>query len=301
MKYRLNRKNASGTYDTIHYETSSNIVLRPSGRTVEQDLEAYLPRTQSTDDVPQSLEHGEIVVTNDRVYIGDVNGNAMEVVTLAHELNIGSIGDIELLSGKTIDQILDLMVEKGIGIANPGVVFPTQPALGGIIDIGDYEYRIVEIDDVTGIVYVALAYWQENTQFGSNTTYSGSTIANKCTTWYNNEVPQELKDKGIFIDVVVNSVTAPCFIPSREQVDPSVNEGTDCFDFFRTQGGRVFRNASGSAQYWWTSTANSSGYVWSVYTDGALDGYRSPSISRGFRPCLAIARSAFSGVVSASA
>ena len=58
LKYRLNRKNASGTYDTIHYETSSNIVMRPSGRTVEQDLADFLPRSQDTDDVPQSLSFG---------------------------------------------------------------------------------------------------------------------------------------------------------------------------------------------------------------------------------------------------
>ena len=74
LKYRLNRKNSSGSYDTIHYETSSNIVLRPSGRTVEQDLEAYLPRTQSTDDVPQSLTTGLIQVANSKVFCKLGNG-----------------------------------------------------------------------------------------------------------------------------------------------------------------------------------------------------------------------------------
>ena len=70
LKYRLNRKNASGTYDTIHYETSSNIVMRPSGRTVEQDLTDFLPRSQNTDDVPQSLTKGTIVCANNRVFAG---------------------------------------------------------------------------------------------------------------------------------------------------------------------------------------------------------------------------------------
>ena len=68
LKYRLNRKNASGSYDTIHYETSSNIVMRPSGRSVEQDLAAYLPRTQDTDDVPQSLTSGLIMLSPGKVY-----------------------------------------------------------------------------------------------------------------------------------------------------------------------------------------------------------------------------------------
>ena len=38
LKQRLHRKNASGTFDTVHLETSSDLVLRPSGNTVEQDL-----------------------------------------------------------------------------------------------------------------------------------------------------------------------------------------------------------------------------------------------------------------------
>lgn len=38
LKFRLNRKNSSGTYDTIHYETSSNIVMRSNGESVETAL-----------------------------------------------------------------------------------------------------------------------------------------------------------------------------------------------------------------------------------------------------------------------
>lgn len=37
-KYRLNRKNSDGSYDAIHYETSSNIVVRPDGSSVEESL-----------------------------------------------------------------------------------------------------------------------------------------------------------------------------------------------------------------------------------------------------------------------
>ena len=38
LKFRLNRKNSSGSYDTIHYESSSNIILRPDSTTVENSL-----------------------------------------------------------------------------------------------------------------------------------------------------------------------------------------------------------------------------------------------------------------------
>ena len=58
-KFRLNRKNSSGSYDTIHYETSSNIVMRPDGSTVEESLiNNNLPSgvvvmwSGSSDDIP---------------------------------------------------------------------------------------------------------------------------------------------------------------------------------------------------------------------------------------------------------
>lgn len=59
LKQRLRRKNASGTYDTVHLETESGMILRPSGRTVEADLAAYLPEYQDSDDVPKSLLFGK--------------------------------------------------------------------------------------------------------------------------------------------------------------------------------------------------------------------------------------------------
>ena len=55
LKQRLHRKNASGTYDTVHFESTSDLILRPSGRTVEQDLADYLPEVQNNDNVPESL------------------------------------------------------------------------------------------------------------------------------------------------------------------------------------------------------------------------------------------------------
>ena len=41
LKYRLNRKNSSGSYDTIHYETDSSVVLRPNSMTAEEAFQLY--------------------------------------------------------------------------------------------------------------------------------------------------------------------------------------------------------------------------------------------------------------------
>ena len=67
LKQRLHRKNSSNTYDTVHLESSSDLILRPSGRTVEQDLADYLPEVQANDNVPQSLLFGTDYPSQDGV------------------------------------------------------------------------------------------------------------------------------------------------------------------------------------------------------------------------------------------
>lgn len=67
LKQRLHRKNSSGTYDTVHLESSSDLILRPSGRTVEQDLADYLPQVQNNDNVPESL--AKLIIGNSKAWI----------------------------------------------------------------------------------------------------------------------------------------------------------------------------------------------------------------------------------------
>ena len=91
LKQRMHKKNSSGTYDTVHLETSSSLVLRPSGRTVEQDLADYLPKTQASDTPPSTLKTGLMVTGESKAWIGinelpaEVNinmGNTTNIVTI---------------------------------------------------------------------------------------------------------------------------------------------------------------------------------------------------------------------------
>ena len=59
LKQRLHRKNGSA-YDIVHLEPESNIVMRPSGNTIKTDLTNYLPKVQTSDNVPEGLSHGQI-------------------------------------------------------------------------------------------------------------------------------------------------------------------------------------------------------------------------------------------------
>lgn len=82
LKQRMWRKNNAGTYDTIHLETESSLVLRPSGRTVEQDLTDFLPEVQATDDVPETLHFGRLHTNNKRPYIGSSDETPKGIVML---------------------------------------------------------------------------------------------------------------------------------------------------------------------------------------------------------------------------
>ena len=77
LKQRLHRKNGSA-YDVIHMETESNVVLRPSGNTVETDLTNYLPKVQNSDDVPEGLTSGQIVIGVSKGYYCTGDGEVRE-------------------------------------------------------------------------------------------------------------------------------------------------------------------------------------------------------------------------------
>lgn len=53
LRQRLHRKNATGTYDVIHLETESGLVLRSDGTTVEQAITDLTPTVGES--VPKTL------------------------------------------------------------------------------------------------------------------------------------------------------------------------------------------------------------------------------------------------------
>lgn len=161
----------------------------------------------------------------------------------------------------------------------------TSASVGQYVTIGTRQYVITHTDSSN--VYVALRYLEENTEFGSITAYSGSTIANRCTTWYNDNVPSQWKNEAnAFNDVTVEGVTAKCFIPTYGMA----NGG---WSYFNSNSRRIFTDSSGSARDWWTASASSSSGMWLVDIDGSFAGVN-PRATCGFRPCLSIKRSLFS-------
>ena len=237
------------------------------------------------------LTPGKLIVYNDRVYIGDVNGVPMEVVTMAHELNIGTI------NGLSVEQILDMMVAKGIGMgggnSGPGWddVVIGMPAVGSTVTMADIQWTVCHVDETAGIAYLIKTTLEEKTQFGSSTSYLNSTIANKCLTLYNTfqtDVQEAL------VEINVNGSVQKVFIPKAEWLgNVESTDGPGQFSLFVTNESRIAYTLYDDEQPYWTSTRMNTNHVWIVHNYGSLtssSGYGGPSNSDSvwFRPCVAV-------------
>lgn len=232
--------------------------------------------------------------TNGKSYITDSSGKIHNVyakntslaftITVNRPVSNGYVYKTGTYSGScsgSIGSVVDRSVAMSYKIdGNPIAWNRPVPSVGSEMTIGSYPYIICHVDSDT--VYAITKNLQGTTQFSSNssTAYSGSILASKCADWYNNNVPSDLKSYGFFKSVSVNGVTAQCFVPSYDQF----NGG---FSYFNSNERRACDNS-----WYWTSSAYSSSFVWFVGNDGGLYS-NGPGDAGGFRPCLAIARSAF--------
>ena len=274
--------------DTLGGRPASDYVTNDKleGYVKDSELEEALSGLATTafepyegEEPPETLDAGKgIITTDDRLYVGSRSNKPIEVITLAHELNIGTI------NGKTMEQIIDYLTEQFVEnkIGNVGKydgVITGEIALGNYVDMGGYTWRVSHIDEDAKEFYLTLNTVTETTQFGSNNIYAGSTIAGKCSSFMGTmpaNVINLLKMK------TVNGVTAKVFIASYEQM----NGG---FALFNSNENRIAYDETGAAQTYWTSSPYS-GNVWLVNSNGSLDFNYGPAYSNGFRPsvCLAL-------------
>lgn len=376
LKERLNRKNSLGGYDTIYLETSSDLIKRPDGSTVESTLVTVNTKivelnttvenvtTNVTEQVQNIIQQGNAKHASSHASggadpitpasIGALasGGTAAAATKLAtartFQVNLGStssasfngtanvtpgvtgtlglgnggtgkttaplglynlingcteltntgiadsdtipIGDVSAATGKkiTIANLKKLLGSSGAGIDE----IPTTP--GQVCNWAGYNWTVVHV--TSEYIYMILTQIYSLTTFGSNTTYAGSTLAGLCTQFQGTIASKYLDQLQA---ISVNGVTAKVFVPAHGMVcNNSPTDGTSKypiftwfnFDYNSACPNRV-ATYNGSAQWWWTSTANGSSSVWYVDSNGDADNNTSPSNSGGFRPCVAVRRS----------
>ena len=190
---------------------------------------------------------------------------------MGSEMNIGTI------NGLTVDQILDKMVAKGIGmypgLSGSGAV-EGKLLLGETVAFDGMYWIVCHVDYIQKLAYLACTVIVQNTQFGANFLYSQSTLKDVAKAFENNMSPAALARMQ---NVTVEGVTAKVFAASYDQM----NGG---FAYFNSNERRICQNLR-----YWTSSPNGGSGVWSVSADGSLF-YFGPGNTYGFRPfvCLSL-------------
>lgn len=192
---------------------------------------------------------------------------------MGSEMNIGTI------NGLTVDQILDKMVEKKIGIAGAG-----SPGSGGLtfdphtITVGTRVNQFggtswIVVHKTTTRLYLASEHiFTPAVKFGDSTAYLGSNLQLHA---------REFND--IFSDYEKSWMVA----------NPDNGDLIGPMSYVQLNGGFSYFNSNDrracDSTLYWTSSPSGGGYVWGVVTGGSLgDNY--PSNSGGFRPfvCLSL-------------
>ena len=197
---------------------------------------------------------------------------------MAHELNIGTI------NGLTVEQILDMMVEKGIGIGEGSSSEPYDPTISTGFNPADsvigvttfyyigYEWLVVHRDEST--VYCITKDILSEMEYSSQDEYSTSNPRAECLEMAG-IIPATDKDK-IFVDEATNNDMI--FLPSYEQM----NGG---FTYFTSNSRRVALYDD-SKQSYWTRSKQMSYSIWQVTDQGGFE-TQDPAFNGGFRPCIA--------------
>ena len=280
IKQRVHRFNGTD-YDTIHYETSSSCVLLSNGNY----LSSYESRLTST----ESIANGGTGQTTGPKAIYALT-NACSALT-SSDLASGDyfpLYDVSATTGKkvTLQNLADYIGDNSSEMKEIKWLMINT---GDELTYDSKTWVVVHKDNSNFYLYLMLKDIYSTTQFGSSTTYNGSTISTAAGN-FESSLGSDFKSK--LVSVTCKSVTRKVFVPTYSHMfDTSSNYDSTTFEQMHFSYFPTDTNASttrvgyynGTATIWWTSSAYSSSYVWGVTTDGSDNRY-GPSSTRGFRP-----------------
>ena len=150
------------------------------------------------------------------------------------------------------------------------------------------------VANVSGNTYILmLKKMTETTTFGSSTSYSGSTIASKCTTFQN---AMSVEALSVVNSKTVQGVTAKVWIAQKTDIvnwtdnnDPTSSAWSG---IRRWTGSSEDDYAVKGIYNCWCSNPYNSSYVWCIAYSGYFGGnFTDPSFEYGFRPCIEVVQS----------
>lgn len=255
-KERLRRKTADGSYDTIHLETSADIVLLSDGSGLLEDVLAKVKLIE---------KGGTGASTGSGAMYNLING--CDLLEQAADNDYLIVLDVSEQTCKKI-AVSDLVDFVGGG-SNPNWPNKNDLTLGNTITWAGKQWIVAHTTSTE--VYLTLAELS-----GRSTWYS---LQITCTSWDSSNLNDD--QRACLKSVTAGNTSGKVFVATYDQMAGG-------FSYFNSDGQR----SVGST--YWTSTENpldSSDNAWLVGPDGYLDfGYYfyGKSDSLGFRPSVCI-------------
>ena len=241
-KYRLVKPTSDGTSDTIYLETSSDVVMRPSGETVENALAGLktavdtvgLPAGGTTGQVPSKKSNADHDVQwIDLPTPPEVASSATKLATArtiqtnlasttavgfdgTKNITPGITGTLPVKNGGTGVTSIDSL-KSTLGISVSTVAAPAKPASGYLnaatgTDFTWANKRWTIVHRESTYMVIALAYYEEDFSGTPRTfDYVSGDIYRKCIEFSNRH--------GLFgCDYIINIGGVPCFIPTNVDI-----------------------------------------------------------------------------------
>ena len=283
LKQRLHRKNASGTYDTVYFETSGDLITGVvpiahggTGATTAANARSTLGITPANiGAAASSHNHSAGNITSGTLSVAR-GGTGRSTLTSGYFLRGNGTGAVTMSS---IDQVKEALGIGG-GTSYVGMTYNlTGIAIGHPVmwanDIWMCVHTSMLISSGTTYCYLASMNIYGSTQFdsGNSNAYSGSDLATLCAN-FQKIIPKD--SLALAINTTVNGVTNRIFVASYEQMN-------DEFRYFNNNNNRRLY----TTPYWTSSPVSSTG-VYAVDDVGNFV-HSSPTQVYGFRPFVCVA------------
>lgn len=258
IKQRLCRKTEDGNYDTIHLETSSDLIVRPDGSNLETTITEV---TQNITNIQQNGAGGNAdtatklktprTIRTDLASSAAVNfdgtANITPGVTGVLPVAKGGTGttSIQELATNVVNNMnaaaTNIIVEKVVtSMGNSGVL-----TLGGYYNWGGYEWQIVDVNSNDFVLALAesLSGTYGGVTYGgtmatSNNLFSGSNLANWCKQFQNTINNNDLAMAIVDPDMTNWSWNEKIFVPAKlaifDTYDPTKTPVNRCYAYFST-------------------------------------------------------------------
>lgn len=249
QRERLNRKNASGTYDVIHLETEAGVVLRSDGTTVEDALSNPQPISTGGTNASSGAEalynlisaceavsDTSTISDSDMLGVLDTSSQTAKKFSLKELLNLSGGGS-----------------EPEEPVTNPNWPNKSDLTLGNVISWAGQEWIVSHV--TSREAYLTLK--------GTSSSSLWDDLQDKCDKFEYRMTMAQNTSLACLKTVDSGNTFGKVFVASYNQMSGG-------FSYFNSNSRRKVAGAFGMGERYWTSTSWDSSEAYGVDSDGNI-------------------------------